>query len=187
LFFFGHGPKSISIPKPTQVSPTCGPAAPIARDSLSQRLAHPIVRSSQCRVHLNLKNWVLSPIDFISKLHGFESIQARIRLESVVAMRRSKPPINGGPPHEFGPQTEPPSPLPPAAIEPLHRSPSRRFVAWRRSPRLHRRHQSDSWSRTTTRRSSHRCWSLAEPRHRRRPSVTHFHRHKWVRCVPYVV
>jgi hypothetical protein len=52
-----------------------------------------------------------------------------IRPESSLATRRSKPPINGGPPHEFGPQTEPPSPLPPATVEPLHRRPSRLFIA----------------------------------------------------------
>jgi hypothetical protein len=142
---------------PTQVSPSCGPAAPIARFLLSQRPAHPVVRSSQCRVHLKLKNQVLSLIDFISKHHGFESIQARIRLESTMAMRRSIPLINGGPPQAFRPQTEPPSPLPPTAIEPLHQSLSRRFVAWRRSPRPHRRHRSDSWSRSTVGRSSRRC------------------------------
>jgi hypothetical protein len=153
--FFGHGPKSISIPKPTQVSPSCDPVAPIARGPLSQRPAHPIVRSSQCRVHFKLKNRVLSPIDFISKLHGFESIQASIRPESAMAMRRSKPPINGGPPHVFESQIEPPSPFPPAAIKLLHRSPSRRFIAWRRSPRPHHHHQSDSWSQSTARRSSH--------------------------------
>jgi hypothetical protein len=184
--FFCHVPKSISIPMPTQVSPSCGRAAPIARGPLSQRLAHPTIQSSRCWVHLKLKN-EFYPQSIFSKLHGFESIQARIQPESALAMRRSKPTINGGPPHAFGPQTEPPSPLSPTVVEPLHLSPLRRLVAWRRSPHPHHCHRSDSWSRSTAGRSSHRYWRPTEPRRLCRPSVTHFHRHKWVRWVPYIV